>query len=483
MSTAIDDYLDSITSTAQTIFTSTTYAIDQLALQTAAVDDPFNRDALSTTYPVDDIRSSALNELSEGAYFSGTGDLSGDTSVDIANSYLKRTVEQAQSDLTAHVVGAESSLTPVEAYQPKIGDLTSYANQIDELVDKALAKLRTLPNALTNVFAENITTYHHALWQSGFLTAVRNISADDIQGSIESRVGTHTQAAISLISSQLLSGLNLRGFTLPSQMVDAAIAEADLLGSHMTTDIQRKIDLAAAKITQRLFDLGINAEQLQEGFTKSANSMELELDKVRYAAAEAQVQGSIELLRGNIDGLSGFIRAYINAVELPAEWLTVEERKLEATRQQSRSWKQWTEAVTSAQKLIAMSNDIHFTEVDNNLQLAETVDRLDKMKAGLIIEKTDAEIRNQIAGKEGELVRNAAQQDIYAAKIRKASILMRRADAELKAYISDFTSQYTAAMSAVQGGDQLSDLATLSGKLLGQIVNESQINVTSNKVT
>lgn len=483
MATAIDNYLDSITSTTQTIFTSTSYALDQMAAKIGTDADPLGRNGLRQKYRFDDSRSAALDELPSSASFAGTGNNSGNTDVALTNNYTKRTVDLPGSDLTTYASGSESQLKQVGAYTPETGDLINYADDVDDLVDEAMKQLIALPDALmSNVFKENISTYHTALWQSGFLTAVRDIAADNIQGGVETAVIGRVQEVASLVSGMIMTGLNRRGFDLPAQMIGASTTEAGLLGSYMTADIQRQINLAAAKITQRLLDAGINVEQLQARFTASANSMELELDKIRYAAAEAKVKGSIEILRGSIEGLSGFIRAYINAIELPAEWLSVEEKKLQATTQQARSWGQWTEAVTAAQQLTHATNEIHFSETDNNLQLASLTDDLDKKKAALTTEKVGAEIRKQITEKEGELIRNAGQQELYTAKIQKASVLMRRADAELRAYIGDFTAQYTKAMSEVEGGKQLGALATLSGKLLGQIVNEAEINVTSNRV-
>lgn len=483
MSATLDAYLQSITGTTQTIFESTAAALDRIDEDARLQSDPFGKAALRRNYGFNTARSASLSELPARAVFAGTGNNSANIDITLTNTYTKRIVDPSSSDLSAYTAGTENRLKQVVAYTPETGKLSGYVDDVDDLVAAALKQLNTLPDALTNVFIENISTYHRALWQSGFLAAVQSISTDNIQNSIETAAIDRVQDATALVSGMILTGLNRRGFALPAQMTGTAITEANLLGSYMTTDIQRQINLAATKITQRLLDAGINVEQLQARFTSSANNMELELDKIRYAAAEAKVKGSIEILRGSVEGLSGFIQTYINAVELPTEWLNVEEKKLQATTQQARTWDQWTEAVTSAQKLTHATNEIHFSETDNNLQLAELTDNLDRKKAALTSEKVDAKIRKLVTKKDGELIRNAGQQELYAAKIQKASMLMRRADAELRAYIGDFTAQYTKAMSVVDGGKQLGELSKLSGLLLGQIVNESQINVTSNKVT
>lgn len=473
---AIDSNMSSIVSNAMAAFDVSADKILSISRSLSGADEKDSLIQLSKgPYDYTALRDSAITKIPTSAVFKDLGTFPSDTTVSIDKDYTSNTVTAAGTELQPYKTVAEIELQTIPSVEVTTDPLVEYSGAVVGLIKNAADTLQQLSVDINLQFANMAHPVYTPLWESGFMELLRDPAAPDLTDRLYSTLDSARQTVHMLV----LQSLNQRGFTLPADMLQTGLIDDTCQLS--SAELLRKYRIAKVKFTAALKASGLSVERLHEEFTKSINELDVSIDKIRLAGAVAYAKGKANALTANIRGITETLQLYSKLASVPEQWLQVEEAKIRQTETSSRLWDAWTEARTSAEAIKAAINDCHFTEQAGNQQIAEESDRLDRMVSEIGGKVVTAEVGKLLAEKGTELALNDAQTAIYGAQIQVAAALMERQRTELQAYIADFTASFDKLQAEAALMTPLGDLSKNGARLLGNLLNETQITLTTLK--
>lgn len=412
--------------------------------------------------------------------------------VPLTNSYTATTVDDStiQSTITPLNLGSESDLPQIDINDAEIAQIRAYVDQVIDVIQNLSNELDSVALNVPNLpFTNYIEVFYKSLWDSGFLAVLKQYNiVDGLEAECEKYGISISDPEFfdqnrELITSYLQTKVNNVGFSIPAVIWNTTQQVLEQTKDFQVKEIDRIIDLLSTKLTNELYANGITIEQFEKDFTKSVNNFSLTVGKTLLAAKEAELKARLDVNSAAISNIGKQLRAITNYFKIVDAAIQTEELNLSAQQELLKAWSIWTKATVAKENNSTQINKLYLEEFEGLLKEMKAKDEFKKLEAEGAIKTKELKVNELVTGKAFELLDNTSQLLVYKSKIAFAQSYLKRFRIELEAYLKDVESIYAEYEAKAGMLPAFGNISTEGGRLLGSLLNDSKIKLTTKKGT
>jgi hypothetical protein len=407
--------------------------------------------------------------------------------VTLTNTYEITTVNEdgIESTLRPIELGQESLVQQVLIPDANVEGLQEYTDSLFDIIGELESQLDSLSVDVKEFpFIVDRELFYKSIWESGFLTLLKEYDLVDgleqacAKYEIPYDFFTKNQ---DLILSYIQTKVGNLGFNVPEIMFNTTVTLVTQIKDFNTLEFNRVFDLVSTKLTNSLYENGVELETLEENFTKSVNDLSLVISKALLAAKEAELKVKLDFNSAAIANISKQLNAVKNYIQAVNVVIETEELNLASNQELVNTWSNWVKVVVDKEKNKAQLNDMYFAEFEGLLKEVKAKDEIKRIKSEGQIKTKELQVADIAADKLFEVITNASNLMVYKAKIAFAQSYLKRFRIELETYLRDIQSIYAEYEVKVGMLPAFGNISTEGGRLLGSLLNDSKIKLTTKK--